>query len=94
MVLDDVGSGLAPGGHGETDGAVAGFDFHHQRAEHIDAEGAAALAVFGVFAHRRGNVIVDPVAVRLIVIVRAAASQCKSADVFDGWNAHGVTPQV
>jgi hypothetical protein len=30
----------------------------------------------------------------LIVIIRAAATQGESTDVFDGWNAHGVTPQV
>ncbi|MNP33069.1 hypothetical protein D3C76_1262850 [compost metagenome] len=94
VLFDNVGGRLAASGHGKTDGAVAGFDFHHQGAEYVDAEGAAALTVLGVFAHRRGNVIVDPVAVGLVVIIRAAASQSESADVFDGWNAHGVTPQV
>lgn len=92
MLLDDVGGRLAARGHGKADGAVAGFDFHHQGAEHVDAEGAATLAVLRVFAHWRGNVIVDPVAVGLVVIIRAAASQSESADVFDGWNAHGVIP--
>ncbi|CAI8740566.1 hypothetical protein EMIT0P218_140039 [Pseudomonas sp. IT-P218] len=92
VFLDDVGGRLAARGHRKTDRAVAGFDLHHQGAEHVDAEGAAALAVLRVFAHRRGNVIVDPVAIGLIVVIRAAASQSESADVLDGWNAHGVIP--
>jgi hypothetical protein len=34
-------------------------------------------------------VIVDPVAIALIVIIGATAPQNESADVFDGWRAHG-----
>jgi hypothetical protein len=66
--------------------AVLGLDLDDQGAQHIDAEAAAALAVFGIFRHRRGDMIVDPVAVALVVIVGAAAPVVlhdEGADVFD-----------
>ncbi len=71
MLLDDIGGGLAPGGDREAHGAVRGLDLHHQCAEHVDPEALPRPAVFGVSGHRRGDVIVDPVARALIVIVRS-----------------------
>ncbi|MNE13287.1 hypothetical protein D3C80_1061170 [compost metagenome] len=87
VLLDDIGGGFAAGRDGEADHAVVGLDLDDQGAQNIDAEAAAALAVLGVLGHRRGDVIVDPVAVALIVIVGAAARAVvfhnKCADVFD-----------
>jgi hypothetical protein len=73
MLLDDVGGGLAAGGHREADRAIGGLDLDDQRAQHVDAEALAALAIFRIARHRRGDVVVDPVAFALVVIVGPAA---------------------
>ena len=74
VLLDDPGAELAAGGDGETDRAVVGLDLDDQRAEHVDAERLAALPVLGVPRHRGGDVVVDPVAGVLVVVVGAAAA--------------------
>ena len=84
MPFDDEGAQFAAGGDGEAHGAVAGLDFHHQGAQHIDAEAAPALAVFRVLGHGRGDVIVDPVAVALVVVVGATAAKGVGAHLLDG----------
>jgi hypothetical protein len=89
MLLDDERTDLAAGRDGKADRAVAGFDLHHQRAEHVDAERLPALAVLGVARHRRRDVVVDPVAFALVVVIGAAAAHGKGADVADGGHAHG-----
>ena len=50
MLLDDVGGRLAAGRHREADRAVGRLDLDHQRAEHVDAEALARLAIFGIAA--------------------------------------------
>ena len=45
-------------------------------------------AVFGIAGHRRGDVIVDPVAARLVVIVGAAAADGEGAHLLDGGHGH------
>ena len=79
MLLDQISGGLAAGGHREADRAVLGLDLDDQRAEHVDAEALPRLAVFRIAAHRRGDVVVDPVAVALVVIVGAAAADDEGA---------------
>ena len=83
MLLDDEAGRLAAGRHREADRAVLGLDLDHERAEHVDAEALPRLAIFGIARHRRGDVVVDPVAVALVVIVGAAAAHDEGADVLD-----------
>jgi hypothetical protein len=77
------------GGDSKADHAVVGFDFNDQRAQHIEAEGLAALAILGIFCHGRGDVVVDPVAGALIVIIAAAATIDVGADLTDFVIGHG-----
>lgn len=79
---------ISPRRHRETDRAVARFDLDHQGAEHIDAERLAALAILRITRHRRGNVIVDPVSIGLIVIVRTAAADDEGTHVPDSRHVH------
>ncbi|MNX99419.1 hypothetical protein D3C86_1318650 [compost metagenome] len=87
VFFDDIGGGFTTGGHRKADHAVLGLDLDDQGAQHIDAEAAAALAVLGVFGHRRGDVVVDPVAVALVMIVGAPTLPVvfhdEGADVLD-----------
>jgi hypothetical protein len=69
-----IGGRLAAGGHREADRAVLGLDLDDQRAQHVDAEALARLAIFRIARHRRGDVIVDPVAFALVVIIGPAAA--------------------
>ena len=91
MLLDNIGGGLAPGRHREADDAVLGLDLNDQGAQHIDAEAAATLTVFGIFRHWRGDMVVDPVAIALVMIVGAAACAVilhdEGANVLDLWKA-------
>jgi hypothetical protein len=90
MALDDESCRLAACSHGKADIAGAVLNLHHQRAQHIDAKAASALPVGRVFGHRRGDVVVNPVAIGLIVIIRTTTSQGKGTDVFDDWHLlHG-----
>ncbi|PAV66637.1 hypothetical protein WR25_23082 [Diploscapter pachys] len=89
MLLDDIGGGLAPRRHREADRAVFRLDFDHQSAQHIDAEALPRLAIFGIAAHRRGDVIVDPVARALIVIIGPRPARDKGADMLDLRQRHG-----
>ena len=88
MLLDDAARRLAAGGHREADRAVVGLDLDDERAEHVDAEALAALAVLGVLRHRRGDMVVDPVAGALVVIVGAAAADHRRAHVPDPRHTH------
>src|SRR6185437_2998678 len=88
MFLDDERADFAARGHREADRAVARFDLHDQRAEHVDAERLAALAILGIARHRGGDVIVDPVSVGLIVIIRAAAANDEGTHVPDSRHRH------
>jgi hypothetical protein len=88
MLLDQIASGLAAGRHRETDRAVLGLDLHHQGAEHVDPEAAARGAIFGIFSHRRRDMVVDPVALRPVVIVGAAAAHDARSYLFDAGEGH------
>jgi len=92
VFLDDPAAQVAAGGHRKTDGAIAGLDLDDQGAEHVQAEALPALAVLGVLGHRRCDVVVDPVAIALVVVVGAGAAQRESADVLDRGHGHGVGP--
>jgi hypothetical protein len=92
MLLDQIASGLAACGDGEADRTVFGLDLDHERAEHVDAEAAARLTIFGIFRHRRGDMVIDPMAVRLIVIIRAAAAHDARADLLDAGKRHATAP--
>jgi hypothetical protein len=83
VFFHDVGRRLTAGGYRKSDRAVAGLDFNHQRAEDVDAKTLTALTVFRVTAHRAGDVIVDPMAAFLVVIVAAATSNDQRANLLD-----------
>jgi hypothetical protein len=89
VLFDDERANLAARRHTEADGAVARLDLHHQRAEHVDAERLPALPVFGIARHRRGDVVVYPVPVALVVIVGAAAANDEGTHLLDGGHGHG-----
>src|SRR3546814_3843020 len=63
VLFHDVRGGFATRGDREADRAVLRLEFDHQRAEHVDAEALPRLAIVGITRHRRGDVIVDPMAV-------------------------------
>src|SRR5262249_46496919 len=52
-----------------------------------------ALTVLRILAHRRGDVIVDPVITRLVMIVGAAPANGVGTDLTDGWDRHRRLPQ-
>ncbi|MDQ0839882.1 hypothetical protein QFZ54_003735 [Sphingomonas faeni] len=83
MLFDDIGRRLPPGSYGDADRAVLRFYLDDQRPKHVDAEAAAALAIFGITAHRRSDMVVDPVLADLVVIIRAAAFCHESAYMLD-----------
>ena len=83
VLLDDVAGGLAASGHRKANRAVLGLDLDDQRAEHVDAEALPRLAIFGVAAHRRRDVIVDPVPLALVMIIGAAATDGIGAHMLD-----------
>jgi len=84
MFFHDIGDRLAARGYRESDRAVAGLDFNHQRAEDVDSETLTALTVLRVAAQRAGDVIVDPMAAGLIVIVAPATTNDQRANLLDG----------
>jgi hypothetical protein len=84
VLFHDVAGRFAARRHREADGAVLGLDLHHQRAQHVDAEALARLAILGVFGHRGRNMVVDPVARALIVIIGPAAFCGKGANLIRG----------
>src|SRR6202035_5072329 len=88
MFFNDERTDLTARRHRKTHRAIARFDLDHQGAEHIDAERLAALAILRITRHRRGNVIVDPVSVRLIVIVRTATADDEGTHVPDSRHGH------
>src|SRR5580692_2568586 len=88
MLFDDECADLAARRDGEADAAVACFDLDDQRAEHVDSERLAALPILGVACHRRRDMVVDPVAGALVVIVGTAAANREGADLADGWHGH------
>ncbi len=91
VLFDDVGRRLAARGHSKAHASGTVLDLHHQRAQHVDAEAAAALPVLGVLGHGRGDVVVDPVAVGLVVVVGAAALEREGAHLLDGGDlCHGM----
>ena len=92
MLFHDEAGGLAAGCDRETHRAVIGFDFHHQRTQHVDAEALAALAVFGITRHGGGDMVVDPMTAALVVIVGAAAAHHKGAHLFDLRKCHAPRP--
>src|SRR6218665_257035 len=92
MLLHDKAAKVAAGGDRKANRSVRCLDLDHQRAEHVDAEALAALAVLGIFAHRRGDVIIDPVVAALVVVIGAAAADGESANVLDERHAHGEAP--
>ncbi len=87
MLFDHIGSGFAACRHSKTGRSVFAFDLDHQRAQNIDAKAFAALAIFRITAHRRGDMVVDPMAFALVVIVGAtaafAALDDRRADLLD-----------
>src|SRR3546814_15702424 len=60
-----------------------------QRAEDVDPEALPRGAIFGIARHRRRDMVVDPVAARLVVIVGAAAAYGEGADMPDFRQAAG-----
>ena len=90
MPFDDERGGFSSGRDGKTDRPVRGLDLHHEGAEHVDAKAVPALAVLRVAAHRGGDVIVDPVPTRLIVIIGAAAPEHECAHLSDRGKSHGL----
>jgi len=76
VLLDDEGTGLGGRCDGEASRAVVGLHLHlhHQRAEHVDAEGPPALLVLRVAGHRGRDVIVNPMVVLHVVVVPTAAA--------------------
>ena len=70
MLLDDIGGGFATGRHRENDDAVLGLDLDDRLPSTLIPK-LRRLAVFGILGHGRGDVVVDPVTVALVVIVRA-----------------------
>src|SRR6185437_4203946 len=52
VLLHDVGTDISPGAHAKAESSVAGLDLDDQRAEHIDSEALATLAILRVLAHR------------------------------------------
>src|SRR6218665_1575068 len=93
MLLHDKAAQVAAGGDRKAHRSVRCLDLDHQRAEHVDAEALAALAVLGVFAHRRGDVIIAPVAAALLVVIGSPAADGESANVLDERHAHGEAPE-
>ena len=89
VLFNNPAAQLAAGCDREADGAVARLDLDHQGAEHVEAEALPALAVVLVLAHRRGDVVVDPVPSGLVVVVGTAPTEGKGTNVFDGGHAHG-----
>src|SRR5687767_2142443 len=88
MLFNNPTAQLTTGCDCEADSAIARLDLDDQRAEHVQAEASTTLAILLVFAHRRGDVIVDPMPTGLIVVVGATATKGKRANVFDRGHAH------
>src|SRR3546814_1403169 len=89
MVFDEEAGRLAARRHREADRAVLGLDLDDQRAEDVDPEALPRGAIFGIARHRRRDMVVDPVAARLVVIVGAAAAYGEGADMPDFRQAAG-----
>jgi hypothetical protein len=94
MFFDNPAAKLAARRDRETHGAIARFNFDDERAEHVEPEALPALAVLLVLAHWRRDVIVDPVAAGLIVVVGAAATKREGANVLDGGHGHSFMSAV
>src|SRR5688572_28271036 len=90
VLLDDPRAGIASGGYAEAHGAVGSLELDDQGAQYIDAEALPRLPVRGVLRHGRGDVIVDPVALGLVVVVSAAAPGDIGPNGADGGYRHSV----
>src|SRR3546814_18097717 len=89
MVVGDEAGRLAARRPREADRAVLGLELDDQRAEDVDREALPRGAIFGIARHRRRDMVVDPVAARLVVIVGAAAAYGEGADMPDFRQAAG-----
>ena len=88
MFFDDKGTDFSAGRDRKSNTAIAGFDFHYQGSQHVDAKRLAALPVFGVTRHGGGDMVVDPVTLALVMVVGPAATHRERAYVPDGWHCH------
>jgi hypothetical protein len=91
VLLDDPRARLACSGDREADRAVLGFHLDDEAAEHVAAKGLPALAIFRVFRHRGGDVVVDPVVTALVVVVRAATTGDASTDLANPRQRHRIS---
>src|SRR3546814_11072072 len=89
MVVDEEAGRRAARRHREADRAVLGLDLDDQRAEDVDPEALPRGAIFGIARHRRRDLVVAPVAARLVVIVGAAAAYGDGAALPDFSEAAG-----
>ena len=90
VFLHNEGADLAGRGHPDANRAVARLDLHHQRAQHIEPESLAALAVFWVDRHRARNMVINPVVAALVMVVGAPAAHSQGAHMANGWHGqHG-----
>ena len=90
VFFHDKAAHLARGRYRKAGLPVFGFDLNDQRAENVDAKRLAGLFILFIFAHRRGDMIVNPVICPLVMIIAAASAfLCGStadkpgADVFN-----------
>ncbi len=68
--------------------AKLGLDLDDQCTEHVDPEALARLAILGIAAHRRRDVVVDPVPRALIVIIGTTTTDDERPDVLDLRQSH------
>lgn len=89
VLLDDKRAQLTSGCNGKSHRAIAGLHLYHQRLQYVDTNAAAPLPVFWVLRHGRGDMVVDPVGIALVMIIRPAAPEGKRTGVFNGGHAYG-----
>jgi len=87
MLSDQPACGWPSKASSKAFGAIAGLEFHAERAQDVDPPARSRLPVLLILAHGSGNLAVDqPVSASNIVVVSAAARALghECADMFDG----------
>ena len=80
MFFHDKAAHLPGRRHRKAGLSVVGFHFHNQRPQHVDAKRLPGLLILFIFAHRGGDMIVNPVVSPLVVVIAAAgALLCRGA---------------
>ena len=82
MFFDDKAAHLPGRRHRKAGLSVAGFHFHNQRPQHVDAKRLPGLLILFIFADRGGDMIVNPVVSPLVMVIAAAGALlcCGAAD--------------